>query len=74
MVSNRYESLKKLPTDPNTFWRAIKSCMVPARRLAEFGELSGSWPKSRVVCGVADEVHLRRDESSVEALGQGVKK
>eukprot|EP00438_Fugacium_kawagutii_P004948 Skav216520 [mRNA] locus=scaffold4485:153369:166705:- [translate_table: standard] len=38
------------------FWRQV---ITDIQRLARFGEASGAWPRSRVVCGVADEVHLR---------------
>ncbi|CAK9020825.1 unnamed protein product [Durusdinium trenchii] len=42
--------------DEQRFWQQV---IADVQRLAHFGELSGSWPRSRVVCGVADEVHLR---------------
>lgn len=52
LLRNELESL----TNEQRFWRQV---IADIQRLAKFGEVSGSWPKSRVVGGVADEVHLR---------------
>jgi len=38
------------------FWR---QALCDIERLARHGEASGSWPRSRVTGGIADEVHLR---------------
>ncbi|CAJ1459780.1 unnamed protein product [Effrenium voratum] len=42
--------------DEPKFWQ---QALADMQRLANFGEQSGRWPRSRVLCGVADEVHLR---------------
>jgi len=42
--------------DKRLFW---SETLRNVARLARYGEESGRWPRSRVVGGVADEVHLR---------------
>mmetsp|Transcript_84343 Transcript_84343/g.239070 ORF Transcript_84343/g.239070 Transcript_84343/m.239070 type:complete len:425 (+) Transcript_84343:92-1366(+) len=41
--------------DEESFWQTALS---DVKKLAEFGECTGRWPKSRVTCGVLDGVHM----------------
>ncbi|CAE7246550.1 unnamed protein product [Symbiodinium sp. CCMP2592] len=53
-----------LQNEPRFWCQAL--CDI--ERLARHGETSGSWPRSRVTGGIADEVHLRHLVSTDPAL------
>jgi hypothetical protein len=50
---------------PHYFWQRTLSHI---QALAEYGETSGRWPRSRVTKGVADGVHLRHLVESSDVL------
>jgi len=55
--------------DEDTFWlNALRDITA----LADHGEASGRWPRSRVTCGVADECHLQYLVDSDEELKEHV--
>ena len=42
--------------DEQRFWQQV---IGDVQRLARHGELTKAWPRSRVLGGICDEVHLR---------------